>query len=99
MEILTATMTMAGDTFDVEVISEFRGYAEVLAIGCHPFLHGASYAIVRSDDLTNRRVEGIPADLPLAADPSDDEPLPVEITDDAAYYRQVNDLQQWGRGA
>ena len=98
MKILTATMTMAGDTFDVEVISEFRGYAEVLAIGCHPFLHGASYAIVRSDDLTNRRVEGLPADLPLSADPRDDEPLPVEMLDARADYAQINDLQMTGMG-
>ena len=97
MEMLTATMTMAGDTFDVEVISEFRGYAEVLAIDCHPFLHGASYAIVKSDDLTNRRLEELPADLPLG-DPRDDAPLPVELLEARADYAQADDLYITGMG-
>lgn len=71
MTILIATMTMAGETFDVEVISEFRGMSEVNAIDCHPFLHGASYAIVKSDDLTNRRVDTLPDDLPTFEPPLD----------------------------
>ena len=95
MEILTATYTQDGIDFDVEVISEFRGMAEVNGIGCYPFMHGASYGIVRSSDLTNRRIDTV--DLPQF-DPSDDA-LPVELLDARAEYAQINDLQMTGRGA
>ena len=100
MEILTATYTTQdGIDFDVEVISEFCGMAEVNAIDSFPFLHGASHAIIRSSDLTNRRLDELPDDLPLAADPSDDAQLPVELLDARAEYAQINDLQMTGRGA
>ena len=97
MEILTATYTQDGIDFDVEVISEFRGMAEVNGIGCYPFMHGASYGIVRSSDLTNRRVDTV--DIDLAADAADDAPLPVELVEARAEYAQINDLQMTGRGA
>ena len=50
------------------------------------------------DLLTNVRAEEQPADLPLAADPRDDEPLPVEMLDARADYAQANDLQMTGMG-
>ena len=50
------------------------------------------------DLLTNVRAEEQPADLPLSADPRDDEPLPVEMLDARADYAQINDLQMTGRG-
>ena len=95
MEILTATYTQDGIEYDVEVISEFRGMAEVNGIGCYPFLHGASYGIVRSSDLKNRRVEELDA---VEFDAADDAPLPVELLDARADYAQINDLQMTGRG-
>ena len=97
MEILTATYTTQdGIDFDVEVISEFRGMAEVNGIGCYPFMRGASYGIVRSSDLTNRRIEELDA---VEFDPSDDAPLPVELIEARAEYAQINDMQMTGRGA
>ena len=99
MSILTATYTQGGKKYDVEVISEFCGMAEVNAIDSFPFLHGASHAIIRSSDLTNRRLDELPDDLPIPADPREDDVLDGERLGDAAWYRQVNDLQQVGRGA
>lgn len=97
MEI--ATMKMAGETFDVEVIEDFRfGMSEVIAIGCYPFDNGASHATVHTDRLHNRRTEEIPDDLPIPADPSVDAPEPADVIDARAFDRQRAQTYAEGMG-
>lgn len=88
-----ATYSMAGQTFDVEIIEDFSyGMTEVIAIGCYPFFAGASHATVETSHLHNRRTEEIPADMPIF------EP-PIEITDDLDADRTRAYLQAVYEGA
>ena len=85
-----ATYSMAGQTFDVEIIEDFRyGLTEVIALGCYPFYGGGSHATVETSSLHNRRVEEIPDDLPIPADPGVDEVIEVY----ESMYAHVNDMR------
>ena len=80
--------------------------------GCNPFVlearddpEGPPHTFetdtvwVDKDLVKNVQFVNLPDDLPIPADPREDEVLDGERLGDAAWYRQVNDLQQVGRGA
>lgn len=112
MEILTATYHSIHGEYDVEIVEEtLRSYlgrprqmayihilndAHILGTpgmwgGCEQ-----SSGWVPVETLTNRRVDTV--DIDLAADPRDDEPLPVELVEARAWDRQRNDLYLTGMG-
>lgn len=111
MQIQTATYHSKHGEYDVEILEETlrvnMGRARQMAyihilndahiLGTPGMWGGCeqSRGWVPADTLTNRRVDTVDIDL---ADPRDDAPLPVELTDARADYAQRNDMYLTGMG-
>ena len=92
-----------GEYYDLLTIRRTDGRPFVYEVGGAD--DGPSYTTtsmtlwVAAEYVKNRRVEEIPDDLPIPADPREDEVLPAEMLDARADYAQINDMQMTGRGA